>query len=110
MTLTRRGLFGLLPALGALAVPTASSAQPATDTDSGPILLEYTCDWGKSLYTPAQVLEAEAAGRTNWGCGTKFQWYFGINPHCPKCGYCYLGDLAMIKRGVYRVVRGRFPE
>ena len=104
--ITRRGLFGLLPALGVAAIPSSASAEPAIQ----PIILEHTCDAGKSRYSPDGVREAKAHGRTYWGCGTTFQWYFGVSPYCPKCGYPYDAHLELLRTGIYRVVQGRLPK
>lgn len=112
--LTRRNLFGLFPALGALAVPAAAKAD---EPEVEPIILEHTCDCGRSCYSAEEIVEMDkeasnvfGPGGRYWGCGTKFQWHFGVNPTCPKCGICYLATLDMIKRAGYRVVKGHFPE
>lgn len=105
--LTRRNLFGLFPALGALAVPAAAKSEEAKIE---PIILEHTCDWNRNRYTASEITEMEANGRTYWGCGTKFQWHFGVQPYCPKCGYAYETTLELLRRGVYRIVKGKLPE
>jgi hypothetical protein len=104
--ITRRGLFGLLPAIATLAIPTAANLEPSIE----PIILEHTCDWNRSRYTASEIAEMEANGRNYWGCGTKFQWHFGVSPYCPKCGYAYETTLEVLRRGTYRVVQGRIPE
>ena len=104
--LTRRGLLGLLPTLGAVAVPVIASAKPVIE----PIILEHTCDGGKSRHTSAEVREIESYGPRQWGCGTTFQWYFGVNPYCPKCGWAYECTIPVLRQGIYRVVQGRIPE
>lgn len=35
------------------------------------------------------------------GCGAHFQWWFGYNAVCPKCGTNYLGMVDCIAR--YRI-------
>lgn len=104
--ITRRGLFGLLPALGVVAIPATAKPEPTIQ----PIILEHTCDAGKSRYTPDDVREVEAYGRTYWGCGTTFQWHFGVSPYCPKCGWAYESQIELLRTGIYRVVQGKIPQ
>lgn len=122
MSLTRRSLFGWLPGLAATAVAatTAPLTIPSADSASGddlrPLLLEHTCDWGRNRYTAEQVAESEAdylqatGAPRYWGCGTTFRWYFGVQPYCPKCGYCYETTIEVLRAGAYRIVEGRLPE
>jgi hypothetical protein len=108
LMITRRTLFSLFPALGALAVPVVAKAddpEPAIQ----PIILEHTCDGGKSRYTSEEIREIESYGPRQWGCGTTFRWHFGVNPYCPNCGWAYEWTIPLLKRGVYHVVQGRIP-
>jgi len=99
--ISRRGLFGLLPALATLAAPAISeSSDPA-----GPIMYEHVCDAGRSRYTPEEIKWAEENGRTYWGCGTRFRWYFGVPPYCPKCGWLYEMTIKVLESGIYRRIQ-----
>jgi hypothetical protein len=99
MKLTRRRLFGILPAAGVVAaLPDKATADPVR-----PIILEHVCDGGKSRYTPEEFIVARTF-RSFWGCGTRFQWHWGVNPYCPKCGWAYLCTVDDLKSSVYRRV------
>jgi hypothetical protein len=109
---SRRSLLGFLPALGAVAIPIA--AEPKED-EVKPIILEHTCDRGWSLRTPEEKEEIRKTfdvPHQQWlkGCGTRFQWHFGVPPYCPKCGYAYTSELKVIASGRYKIVQGKIPD
>jgi hypothetical protein len=103
---SRRKFFGIgAAAVAAAAIPTGAVAGDKTvDEAIGPIILEHVCDGGKSHYTPKEVAEFESYGPRQWGCGTRFRWYFGVPPYCPKCGRAYEMTLAVLESGVYKRV------
>jgi hypothetical protein len=93
--LTRRNLFKLFPAIGALAVPAAAIAEPEVE----PIIFEHTCDGGRSGLSEEKRKRWDSPYCYN-GCGTTFRWHFGVSPICPKCGWAYSMKLSTtIKRG-----------
>lgn len=106
MDQSRRKFFGIgAAAVAAAAIPTGAVAVDKTvDEAIGPIILEHVCDGGKSHYTPKEVAEFESYGPRQWGCGTRFRWYFGVPPYCPKCGRAYEMTLAVLESGVYKRV------
>lgn len=106
--ITRRGLFGLLPALGAIGLP----AEQPKAKEVEPIIFEHTCTGNWDLYTDEERAEFIRDGSSEWrrGCGTTFQWHFGVPPYCPKCGYAYESTLKMIATGRYRIVQGVMPK
>ena len=108
MTLTRRNLFSLLPALGAAA---AVGMKAETPTDAvKPIILEHVCDHGASLLTAEELREVQTEAPWRYkGCGTRFQWHFGVQPYCPKCGWAYESSITILKSGRYRIVQGKIP-
>lgn len=59
-----------------------------------PILMERVCDGGELECDPRDWAEwesrREASGIPKYWCGTRFQWYYGPNPVCPKCFRTYL--------------------
>ena len=99
---TRRRFIGLGAAVAATVGMPATAVEPRDVV--GPILLERVCDYNKPSYTTEGVREMEAAHYPGWrwGCGTKFQWFFGMMCICPNCGYHYLMTLEMLKSGKYR--------
>jgi hypothetical protein len=103
---TRRKFLGLGAAVAA-AVGMPVAAEIKSPETVGPILLERVCDFNKSSYTAEGIREMEAARYPGWtwGCGTKFQWYFGSMCVCPNCGYHYLLTLEMLKSGKYHAGR-----
>ena len=68
-----------------------------------PILMQRQCDGGRGDMTPEELAEWTAKrllgeGRYIWGCGTRFQWWWGSNAVCPTCGMTYLCDIEALKR------------
>lgn len=87
--MNRRDLLRNLGFGAAALVPVGASSLPPKKEDTvGPVLLERVCDLNKHLYTVEEIAAREAKGRT-WGCGTKFQWYWGMGCVCPTCGWTY---------------------
>jgi len=105
MDTSRRKFFGIGAAVAAaVAVPTGAVAvDKAVEEAVGPIMFEHVCDGGKSRWNPEDLAEYEKAfpGR-KWGCGTRFRWYFGVPPVCPKCGWLYESRLEDLTSGVYK--------
>ena len=68
-----------------------------------PVLLERECDNNKKSYTAAEIADIEREmPYWRWGCGTRFQWYWGSTCCCPNCGYLYIYTMEMLKAGKYR--------
>jgi hypothetical protein len=80
-----------------------------------PVLLERTCDGGKSSMDASQIVmyaadlvkqhgEAFMLSHPYFpGCGTRFQWYGLGNCYCPECGRQYQVMMQDVKSGVYAV-------
>ena len=68
----------------------------------GPILLQRQCDGGKGDMTPEEWAKCIAAriteGAPVQGCGTWFQWYWGMNCVCPTCGRHWTTDLNSLNK------------
>ena len=78
-----------------------------------PVLLERTCDGGKSSMDASQIVMYAADlvkqhGESFMlshpyfpGCGTRFQWYLGMICMCPECGRLYQVMMNDVKAGKY---------
>lgn len=80
-----------------------------------PVLLQRQCDGGKGDMSPeewAKVLAARLIeGAPVHGCGTWFQWYWGMNCVCPTCGRHWAVTLDDIRKyGVVDVNRPNARE
>lgn len=74
----------------------------------GPILLQRQCDGGKGDMEPSEwakiiAIKLQGNGPVFFGCGTRFQWWWGSGCYCPKCGVNYPSILEHLKR--YRLDR-----
>lgn len=113
MDQSRRKFFGIGAAVATAAAIPAIAIEKKAKESVGPILLERTCDGGRSEMTAEDIQRWEADLRDHYkgeipawfpGCGTKFQWYLsGGYPMCPNCGRAYLMTLEMLKSGKYTV-------
>lgn len=54
---------------------------PVSEDAVGPVILERTCEFEE------------------YGCGTKFRWFLGMPPICPKCGKQYTYTIEMLEKG-----------
>jgi hypothetical protein len=82
---------------------------------SAPKLLERTCDAGKSNMEAGELLKytvslVEQHGEKFMlsnphfpGCGTRFQWFWGMNCCCPECGRTYISKIDDLKSGKYQI-------
>jgi hypothetical protein len=106
---SRRKFFNIgAVAIAAAAIPFGAIEINKTDDEAiGPIMYEHVCDHGKSGWNPKDLTEYEKEhpGRV-WGCGTRFRWYFGVPPFCPKCGWAYEMTIKAISEGRYKLVSG----
>lgn len=80
-----------------------------------PVLLERTCDAtrsdmeaGEAIRFAAELTQQQGEmfmlARPYYpGCGTRFQWYWGMNCTCPECGRRYDIRMENFKAGKYRV-------
>jgi hypothetical protein len=80
-----------------------------------PLLCERLCDAAKSDMEAGELLKytvslVEQHGEAFMlqhpyfpGCGTRFQWYWGMNCECPECGRRYEVFLDKMKEGKYSV-------
>jgi len=78
-----------------------------------PVLLERTCDGGKSSMDASEIVmyaadlvkqhgEAFMLAHPYFpGCGTRFQWYGLGNCYCPECGRNYMVLMNDVKAGKY---------
>ena len=107
MDQSRRKFFGIGAAVAAAAAIPAGAVEvdKAIDEAVGPIMYEHVCDGGKSRYTPEEIAEVESYRPRQWGCGTRFRWYFGVPPHCPKCGWAYDSTLKVLNSGIYKRIQ-----
>jgi hypothetical protein len=76
-----------------------------------PVLMQRQCDGGKGDMSAEEWAKRVAArlehGTPIQGCGTWFQWYWGMNCVCPNCGITWCVVLEDIKR--YGVVDQQRP-
>jgi hypothetical protein len=78
-----------------------------------PVLLERLCDAGRSTMDASEAVKYAAeltqqhgeafmlAHPYYPGCGTIFQWYWGMNCCCPECAHMYLIEMRDMKAGLY---------
>ena len=81
----------------------------------GPILLERVCDGGRCDMTAVQWaekcalrLQGQPAGF--FGCGTRFQWWWGSGCCCPGCGRTFSVTLEDMKRFRVQEYHPHFDE
>jgi hypothetical protein len=59
-------------------------------------ILKYTADLAKQYGESFMLLHPYMPG-----CGTRFQWYWGMNVLCPNCGRLYESKFEYLKSGKY---------
>lgn len=80
-----------------------------------PVLLERLCDAGRTGMEAGDILKWTAELTQQHGeafmlahpyfpgCGTRFQWYWGMNCSCPECGTIYSISFTDYKTGKFKV-------
>ena len=73
-----------------------------------PKLLERQCDGDWCLLSEekklALITERLRDGvKIYHGCGTRFQWYWGMRCSCPNCGIEYNVTIEHLKSGIFSV-------
>ncbi len=104
MGISRRNLFGVGAAMGiAAAIPNVLKAQSRSVSKTmAPVLLERVCDGRITGIMPEEIPDqAKKGSQWYWGCGTRFQWYFGSHCQCPVCFYQYEFTAEMMKSGKF---------
>lgn len=80
-----------------------------------PVLLERQCDGGRSEMDASDIVRYAAEMTQERGeafmllhpyypgCGTRFQWYWGMNSVCPMCGRIYQVMKKSMDEGEYAI-------